>query len=163
MKMIFAIDPGNEKSAYCVMWDDYKLVEFGKYSNKEVMERMLNWLDRSVAPQNVVIERMMNYSANVGRTVYETCEWIGRFSQEAEKHADVSYLYRKDEKMYLCGTMSSNDAMIRRALIDRFAQKDHVNGKGTKKDPDVFYGVTADCWSAIAIATTFLDMEKEKK
>jgi len=160
---LFAIDPGNEKSAYCVMWGDYRIIEFAKLPNKEVMEKMLDWLDRDCGPKNVVIERMMNYSANVGRTVYETCEWIGRFSQEAEKYADVEYLYRKDEKMYLCGTMSSNDAMIRKALIDRFAKHDFKNGKGTKQNPDTFYGVSADCWAAIAIATTYIDMQNERQ
>ena len=156
---IFAIDPGNEKSAYCVMDDNYKLIEFAKMPNRELMDKMLEWLRDGI--RTVVIERMMNYSANVGRTVYETCEWIGRYSQEAEKLTEVKYLYRKDEKMNLCGTMHSNDSMIRKALIDRFAKHDFKTGKGTRKEPDTFYGVSADCWSAIAIAVTHLDMEKK--
>ena len=160
---IFAIDPGNEKSAYCVMWDDYTLAEFAKLPNKEVMEKMLDWLERDCGPREVVIERMMNYSNNVGQTVFLTCEWIGRFSQEAEKYVPVKYLFRKDEKMYLCQTMKANDSAIRHALIDRFAKHDHVRGTGTKKDPDVFYGMAHDCWSATAIAVTRLDMIKEEE
>lgn len=159
---VFAIDPGNVQSAYCIMDENYNLIEFAKLPNKEVMAKMLERLAED-SELSVVIERMMNYSANVGKTVYETCEWIGRFSQEAEKLANVSYLYRKDEKMYLCGTMNSNDAMIRKALIDRFAKKDFVRGKGTKQDPDVFFGMTSDCWSATAIAVVSLDMSKENK
>lgn len=160
--MVFAIDPGNEQSAYCIMTEEYKLIQFAKKKNKEVMTDMLNWLQGEQI-KSVVIERMMNYSNNVGQSVFLTCEWIGRFAQEAEKQVYVDYLFRKDEKMYLCQTMKANDSAIRHALIDRFAVFDKTNGRGTKKNPDVFYGVSADCWSAIAIATTYLDMQKEKQ
>ena len=157
--MIFAIDPGNEFSAWCVMNREYELLGFAKETNREVMQHMIEWLPKV---DQVVIERMMNYSNNVGQTVFMTCEWIGRFSQDAEKVVPVDYIFRKDEKMYLCQTMKANDSAIRHALIDRFAKFDKVNGKGTSKNRDVFYGVTKDIWSAIAIATVFQDMEKEK-
>lgn len=171
--MVFAIDPGNEQSAWCIMTDNYDLVDFGKQENHEVMnvlEKNINHTKIGILKtgykileqvDHVVIERMMNYSNNVGQSVFVTCEWIGRFSQVAEQHTQVDYIFRKDEKMYLCQTMKANDSAIRHALIDRFAKFDKVNGKGTKKNPDVFYGVRADCWSAIAIAVTFLDMQKE--
>ena len=159
---VFSIDPGNEQSAWCLMNDKYELIKFAKQPNKEVMENMLQILVDNEA-DCIVIERMQSYSMGVGATTFITCEWIGRFSQEAEKCVPVHYLFRKDEKMYLCQTMKANDAAIRHALIDRFAKKDFKNGRGTKKDPDYFYGVSKDCWSAIAIATTFLDMEAEKK
>ena len=162
---IVAIDPGNEYSAYAVMAErsgrDYELLEFGKYLNRECMTRVLDWLDRAVAPDRVVVERVASYGMAVGREVFETCEWIGRFSQEAEKYVPVEYIYRKDEKMTLCGNMTAKDANIRQALIDRFATKDLKKGKGTKKDPDYFYGVSKDCWSAIAIAVSWLDMKNE--
>ena len=156
--LLFAIDPGNEYSAYCIMDDEYKLYEFAKLPNKELMNILVSKLDEISL---VVIERMMNYSNNVGQSVFITCEWIGRFSQEAEKKVFVEYIFRKDEKMYLCQTMKANDSAVRHALIDRFARFDFVNGRGTKKNPDVFYGVSKDVWSAIAIAVTMLDMLKE--
>lgn len=157
---VFAIDPGNEQSAYCVMNNKYELLEFKKLPNKECMDKMLEWLDNV---DTVVIERMMNYSNNVGQSVFITCEWIGRFAQEAEKKTNVNYVFRKDEKMYLCQTMKANDSAIRHALIDRFAKHDFKFGRGTAKQKDYFYGVAHDCWSAIAIAVTHLDMLKEKK
>ena len=157
---IFAIDPGNEFSAYCIMDDEYNLYEFAKLPNKDIMSKLL---ERLPEVDQVVIERMMNYSNNVGQTVFITCEWIGRFAQEAEKVVPVSYVFRKDEKMYLCQTMKANDAAIRHALIDRFAKHDKMHGRGTKKQPDYFYGVKADCWAAIAVCTTQLDIIKENK
>ena len=164
---ILSIDPGNIQSAYAIMMErsqqDYGLIEFGKLPNKECMEVMLDWLNGVSAPDKIVIERVASYGLAVGREVFETCEWIGRFSQEAEKYVPVEYIYRKDEKITLCGNMKAKDTNIRQALIDRFATKDLKNGKGTKKDPDYFYGVSKDCWAAIAIAVTYLDMEKERQ
>lgn len=167
LKTVFAIDPGNTYSAYAVMSEqerkDYKLLEFGKYINKECMQKMIDWIDQQYPPDIVVIERVASYGLAVGKEVFETCEWIGRFSQEAEKYIPVEYIYRKDEKITICGSMKAKDTNIRQALIDRFATKDFKNGKGTKKDPDYFYGVSKDCWAAIAIACTYLDMKNEIK
>ena len=156
--ILFAIDPGNIYSAYCMMDDEYNLLEFAKLINKEVMQIMLENLERINV---VVIERIASYGLAVGREVFETCEWIGRFAQEAEKKTKTEYIYRKDEKIYICGNMKAKDSNIRQALIDRFAKFDLKNGKGTKKNPDVFYGVSKDVWAAIAIGVTKIDMMKE--
>ena len=156
---VFAIDPGNEYSAWCIMNDKYKLIDFDKQPNNDVMNIMLKTLPTI---NTVAIERVASYGMPVGREVFETCEWIGRFTQEAEKKVEVSYIYRKDEKLYLCGEMRAKDANIRAALIERFAKHDLKNGRGTKANPDYFYGVKADEWAACAIAVTFLDMQKEK-
>lgn len=164
---IFAIDPGNVQSAYAVMEEkdneDYGLIEFGKLPNKECMNVMLRYVENGFfAPNRVVIERIGSYGLAVGKEVFQTCEWIGRFSQMAEFYnSPVDYVYRKDEKITICGNMKAKDPNIRQALIDRFAKFDLKNGKGTKKNPDYFYGVSADCWAAIAVAVTYLDMKKE--
>lgn len=155
---IFAIDPGNEQSAYCIMDDEYHLLEFAKLPNKELMKTMIQSIPEA---EMVVIERMMSYGMPVGAETFITCEWIGRFAQEAEKLVSVEYVYRKDEKLYICGSPKATDTNIRHALIERFAKFDTKRGTGTKANQDYFYGVTKDCWSAIAIATTKLDMLKE--
>ena len=160
---IFAIDPGNEYSAYCVMDSEYKLLEFAKLLNKDCINKMTEWILKKLkenydcSENKVVIERVASYGMPVGREVFETCEWIGRYSQIAENYMNVEYIYRKDEKLCICGDSRAKDANIRQALIDRFAKHDLKNGKGTKKNPDYFYGVSADCWAAIAIAVTWLD------
>lgn len=71
-----------------------------------------------------------SYGMAVGESVFQTCVWIGRFSEIAEKKEKyVDYIYRKEEKMNLCQTMRAKDSNIRQALIDRFGEV------GTKKNP----------------------------
>ena len=79
------------------------------------------------------------YGMPVGKEVFDTCVWIGRFIQEAyELGIDCDYIYRKEEKMNLCNSMKAKDSNIRQALIDRFGTA------GTKKNPGWFYGFKAD-------------------
>ena len=161
--VVFAIDPGNEYSAYCIMNDQYELISFEKILNKQLMTTMKTHLDENKEHiSDVVIERVASYGMPVGREVFETCEWIGRFSQEAEKKVPVNYIYRRDEKLYLCFDSKAKDSNIRAALIERFAKHDFKNGRGTKNNPDYFYGVSKDVWAAISVAVTYLDMQKEK-
>lgn len=164
---VFAIDPGTTYSAYCVFDNiQKKLLDFAKLPNREALTKMIGWLEEA---DIVVIERMQSYRMGVGQEVFETCEWIGRFSQEAEKKLPVEYIYRPEEKAFLCKKKTKDkeskttDSNIRQALINMFAQHDLKNGKGTKKNPDFFYGVSNDVWSAIAVAVTWLGKREEKE
>lgn len=149
---ILAIDPGNTQSAYCFV--DAETLEpgfFGKVDNNE----LLTIISASLY-DSLVIERVASYGMAVGRDVFETCEWVGRFTQAAQP-TQADYIYRKDEKLHICGNPKANDSNIRRALIDRFARHDLKNGKGTKQKPDWFYGFHADVWAAYAVAVTYIE------
>ena len=150
---IFAIDPGCTESAYCVI-EDYKPKEFGKIENEKLREL----LHRRTAYEEfecVVIEMVASYGMAVGREVFETCVWIGRFTETS--CARVEYVYRMEEKMTLCHDSRATDSTIRQALIDRFASHDLKNGKGTKSNPDFFYGFAKDVWAAYGVGCTWLD------
>lgn len=151
---ILSIDPGNEFSGYCIIDSEtYKPLEFGKIENNELLE-----IIKTRQYDNSAIEMIASYGMSVGKSVFDTCVWIGRFIQVL--NVPYKYIYRRDEKMEICGSMRAKDTNIRHALIDRFAKHDFNSGKGTKANPDWFYGFKADVWSAYAIAVTYIDRKK---
>lgn len=155
---ILALDPGNTQTGYAVIeMPEFRLVEFGKIDNDVMLDRIVG---SDLPPvDTVAIEMVASYGMAVGREVFETCVWIGRFHQAAG-HPNTHYVYRKEEKEILCGSLRAKDANIRQALIDRYARHDLKNGKGTKANPDVFYGVSKDVWAAIAVGVTYYELSK---
>lgn len=151
---IFAIDAGTTQSGYCIMTDSYELLEHGKLANDILMQRLYD-----SEFETLVVEMIASYGMSVGKSVFETCVWIGRFIEAAihSKGANVDKVYRKDEKINLCGTMKAKDSNVRQALIDRFARFDFKTGKGRKNERDFFYGVSKDAWMAIACAVCSID------
>ena len=148
---VLAIDPGNRQSAWCMIdGETLRPLFFGKEENQVVLTSV-----QQRSYDSIVIERVASYGMAVGRDVFETCEWVGRFTQAARVPPD--YVYRQEEKLHICGDSRAKDTNIRRALIDRFAQHDLKNGKGTKKNPDWFYGFSADVWQAYAVAVTYVE------
>ena len=149
--MILAIDPGNEESAYVLMEKEtYKPIEFDKIGNAQMLMKL-----KELKYDTLVIEMIASYGMPVGASVFDTCVWIGRFIQ-MRQCPDYEYIYRKEEKMNLCGSMKAKDSNIRQALIDRFGEV------GTKKAQGFFYGFKKDIWAAFAVGCTYLDKQKEE-
>ena len=152
--MILAIDPGNIESAYCIIEKEtYKPIEFGKIDNQQLLKQigLFNNIDC------IVIEKVASYGMAVGKEVFDTCEWYGRFVQlycDTNENPKIEYVFRKEVKINLCNSMKAKDSNIRQALIDRF---DVV---GIKKNPGWFYGFKKDIWSAYAVGITYLDRIK---
>ena len=151
--LILAIDPGNTESGYAVIeMPDFRLIEFGKVKNENLAEVFRG--RPGVTFDAVAIEMVACYGMPVGKDVFDTCVWIGRFV-ETLRCEDVYRIYRKNEKMCLCNNVSARDSNIRQALVNKYAKHDYKLGKGTKKNPDTFYGVSKDVWQAIAVGVTF--------
>lgn len=151
---VLALDPGDTQTGYCFIdADTLRPLRFGKEDNQSVL--LLVQLE---AYDLLVSERVASYGMAVGRSVFETCEWVGRYTQAS--HAPVVYIYRQEEKIHICHDSRAKDSNIRRALIDRFAQHDLKNGRGTKKNPDWFYGFKKDVWAAYAAGITYIEKEK---
>jgi len=156
---ILAIDPGNTESGYAII-DLPKLViiECGKVDNNELLLMFKTLKEKGV--ENIAIEMVACYGMPVGAEVFNTCVWIGRFSQFLSDY-EINYIYRREEKITLCNSMKAKDTNIKQALIDRYAHHDFKHGKGTKKNPDTFYGVSKDIWQAIAVGVTYYEKTTE--
>lgn len=153
--MILAIDPGTTESAY-VLFNHARPVKHGKVGNADLLAGIGRGSENGGPfgmADVLVVEMIASYGMPVGKEVFETCVWIGRFVQAWQgPHALV---YRRDVKLHLCNSARATDATIRQALIDRFGGK----GKavGTKASPGPLRGVSGDVWAALAVAVTFAD------
>lgn len=155
---ILSVDPGNERSAYALLDCDLKPIQFGIVDNYQLLDIIEKLVYEHTFEQTkniyVAIEMIASYGMAVGKTVFDTCVWIGRFVQQIKMigNIHIEFIYRKDEKMNLCRSMKANDSNIRQALIDRFGVV------GTKKNPGWFYGFKKDIWAAFAVGVTYHDM-----
>lgn len=158
MKRILAIDPGPNQSGY-VIFNGQKVIESGNVDNEEIFYLMddLDLMDECA------IEMIASYGLAVGKDVFNTCIWIGRFIQYHHQEYGLSpkLVFRKDVKMHLCGTMKAKDSNVRQALIDRFESTG--GGKtpqiGTKAKPGPLYGISSHAWPALGVAVTALHRE----
>ena len=143
-ELIFAIDPGNVYSAYCFLLGS-KIVDFGKKSNSAVLD-----IVPRLGYRHLVCEYVVSYGMPAGASLFDTCTYIGRIIECAARHGyPVTLMPRIQVKSHLCHSGKAKDANIRQALLDLFGPQ------GTKKSPGPTYGISADCWSALAIAETF--------
>lgn len=142
--IIFAIDPGTNESGWCVFETGPRLVRTcGINSNREVLEAI-----KSAEVDLLAIEMIASYGMSVGKEVFETCVWIGRFVQAWREPESVRLVYRRDVKMWLCNDSRAKDGNIRQALIDK------LGPQGTKKTPGPTYGVKSHMWAALSVAVT---------
>ena len=156
-KRILCLDVGTVESGYVIMdYNPFTLYEFGKINNEELLD-----IVKSKNYEVLVYEEFQCYGMPIGKSTIQSITWNGRYIQSAlDRGITVDFIYRAEEKMSLCNSMKAKDSNIRQALIDRFANFDFKNGKGTAKNKDVFYGVTKDVWSAIAIGVTYYEKNK---
>jgi hypothetical protein len=151
MTHILAIDPGTTQSGWCI-FDDEKL----QVIDSGVLENEVLLLAVGDSRGRLAIEMIASYGMAVGREVFETCVWIGRFQQAWHKPGAVELVYRRDVKLHLCGDPRAKDPNVRQALIDLFPRTG--GGKtpqiGVKAQPGPLFGVSSHAWPALGVAVT---------
>ncbi len=151
---ILAIDPGTEESGWCLLHGD-KVEASGVASNEEMLHQIkVEWYSDI---DLVAIEMIASYGMAVGKEVFETCVWVGRFKQAWGNPDAVRLVYRRDVKLHLCGSAKAKDANIRQALIDL------LGPQGTKKSPGPTFGVKSHAWAALGVAVTVAGITPESK
>lgn len=161
---ILAIDPGYEQTGW-VIFDGRRVTAHNIEPNPLVLAQ-LTTLDYEV----VVIEHIESYGMAVGREVFRTVHWAGRFFQRAadpnlvhRRHPITAYeMTRKTVKLHLCNTIRATDANVRQALWDRFGVEKAI-AVGTKAAQGPLYGIKAHEYAALGLAITWCDQQMPVK
>ena len=154
---VLAIDPGNVESGWCLIDEERQPVAFSKTPNDMMLR---DFTTHAYLADVVVIEMVASYGMAVGKDVFETCVWIGRFIEASRRQSGrvPDLVYRRDVKLHHCHSAKAKDSNIRQALVDRFAPGQPNHGKGTKAEPGWFHGFRADVWQAYALAVYVADL-----
>jgi hypothetical protein len=108
----------------------------------------------------VACEQVRSYGMAVGKEVFETVTWCGRFQEAVlgQWTAGIPWLYvpRLSVKLHLTGSPRAKDANIRQAILDRYPATG--GGKtpqvGTKSQPGPLFGVKSHIYAAIGVGLT---------
>lgn len=155
MTPLYAIDPGETRSALVIVRGD--VISGEMWENGP----LVGWLTQPAnrrACAHLVIEQIQSYGMPVGREVFETVFWSGRFAQAWESHGCQcawSMLPRRDVKLTLCGSSRAKDPNVRQVLIDRFG------GPLCARKGGRLAGIKGDLWAALALAVTYQQLQQE--
>lgn len=155
--MIFALDPGPDQTGW-VRLDDGRVFDSGVFAN-DLMLAMVKRDDSGT----LAVEMIASYGMPVGREVFETCVWIGRFQQAWHSPSFVRKVYRRDVKLHLCGTAQAKDSNVRQALLDLFPRTGGgaTPQVGTKGKPGPLYGISTHAWAALGVAVTVAGIREQ--
>ena len=159
MKNILGVDPGTTHSAYVLLTPErtvkHKAVDM---SNEEFLGFIYTFADSGFNTETeLVIEMPEARGMPVGKDVFETIYWVGRFCEAWFGKGDGVFhrAYPRDIRSFLCGTTQAKKGNVRQALIDIYGKP------GVKKAPNLNYGedgtkegkMKTHMWSALAVAT----------
>lgn len=154
-RTVLALDPGTRQSAIAI-WDGKTVQEAATIENLTLLMWIRLQRDRARGGTLLAIERVASYGMPVGREVFDTVFWAGRFAEAYHVLGGEFFeLPRLRVKQHLCHDSRAKDANIRQALVDRFGGKEAAIGK--KASPGPLYMVKGDAWAALALAITVHD------
>ena len=155
--MILALDPGNTHTAGVYLGTDfrqpgggYALSDHWYLPNEEAIEKITTY----PYCEHVAIEMIACYGMAVGREVFDTCVWIGRFIERW--NGPYTQVFRRDVKLHLCNSAKAKDKNVRQALIDLYG------GKSATKKGGMLHGVSGDTWAALGVGTTYLNAQESQ-
>jgi hypothetical protein len=157
-KNILAIDPGNIESAY-VLYRTGEILEMGLAHNRKMLQIITDFKGghRGVVPDILVIEQVSSYGKVVGYTIFDTCEWSGRFIERWGQK--IAKMPRQQVKKQLGIPLNASDSIVNQYTRARFPATGGGADpkKGTMKEPGPLYGVHDDIWAALAVAIAYDD------
>jgi len=136
--MILAIDPGDTMSGYVEILNGV-VIYAGKLDNQEVMRLLIkNAYDR------VYIERIV-LRGKSGKTLRDTCEWVGRFDSWACAHGNGPVRL-----------ITRNQVRARLDCKDDAAVRKHLLGHGWPR-------LKGDAMQALAVAVVGMELDEEER
>ena len=144
---LLALDPGPLQTGW-VCYANGAVVDCGVAENALVLKHVQSYREDQLA-----LERIQGYGMVVGREVFETAEWVGRYWQAWSDPAEVILVYRREVKLHLCGSAKAKDANVWQALVDKFGPGKE-KAVGRKASPGPLYGVNSHARAALALAVT---------
>lgn len=154
---LIAIDPGTTKSGVIEICDGRI---HGHIFDNEDLELYLHDAAFVEARHRCIIEMIASYGMPVGREVFETCVWIGRF-MAAFGPSKCDRMFRGDVKRHLCQSPRAKDPHVWQALLDRYGPGKE-KAVGSKKNPGPLYGITSHQRAALAVAVCWIDGIRSK-
>ena len=162
MSILVAIDPGSQQSGVVIVREsDAHVLHKAIMNNGDVIPNCISMVSGRNCQGNYefVVEMPMSYGMPVGREVFQTMFWIGRFCEQLSNCGVVlRYLGRKAIVATLCGDSKGTDSNVRRGVIECYPATGGGSepAVGTKKQPGPLYGISGDMWSALALAVVSL-------
>ena len=151
------IDPGTTQSAW-VEWDVSKgldgCIEMGLLGNGTVLRYLT---EAPYADAHLVLEEIQSYGMPVGKTVFDTVFWSGRFAQA--HRGSFELMPRRVVKLQLCGSSRANDSNIRQAVIDRMGDVPTIK----RPNPRWPAKPRKDIWAAAAMALAWMEEREERQ
>lgn len=149
---ILGIDPGNIQSAYVIL-DGSDILASNTIPNQDMLHivHQCAKIDRVRCAIEMI---QSSYGMPVGKEVFNTVFWIGRFFQTWVDHAVNGkprpwMLYRIQVKKHFGCGQRGKDKDVRFAIIKQYG------GTDSKKNiPAELKGISGDQWSALAVAIT---------
>ncbi len=153
---ILAIDPGSRESAYVIYNGVGVKLSAAIITDNETLLRELR--KYSEASDITAVEMLASFGQRVGRDVFETAYWVGRFYQACLR--SPVRVYRKDVAATLLGRKAKcSDKNIRAEILRRWGP----GAKGTLRKPGPLFGVHDDMWSALAVAMAVEEWELQER
>ena len=177
MTDILAIDPGTTKSGWVFMVNGNP-IDYGWFDNEKIFTLL------KMYQCVVVIEDVGHYGMPVGKDVFDTIRWTGRFDYLATEicKLELVYMKRADVKLHLCFSPRANDSTVRQAIIDKFGgDRIAIGGKkcivckgkgwagvgrppclecnqtGYETPPGPLKGISGHVWAALGVGLTYYD------
>jgi hypothetical protein len=142
--LILALDPGPTQTGWAA-FEDGQVLASGVHENPEVLRMLESW---HASGAQLAVEMIASYGMAVGREVFETCVWIGRFMQAWPDPTSVRRILRQTVKLHLCQSVRAKDTNVWQALVDK------LGPPGTKREPGPLFGVRSHARAALAVAVT---------